>query len=170
MCLSSIAIKDGIQYLLITAGSDYQNNQPNHVFDSLNLYDYFFTHFGNYSILEQNQVLATIPVEDSKLKEYEIKSNRDVSMYLKDTIKDALVYEYQGLEKLNKKIKPNTKLGVVQVKYKNQTLYTLDVYLQEKISYNYTKEIVLIAILFFNLFLFIKILMKKKLKREARKC
>ncbi len=162
LCLSSIAENEGKQYLLITTGSSHQNNYPNHIADSLAIYNYFFEHFGYVNLLEENQILKTIPVLDATIKEYEIKSKMDVPFYLEKGMKEELVYEYQGIEKLTSKIKPNTKLGIVKVKYKDKELYQQEVYLQEKIKYNYTIEIFIVSMSILLVFVFMIIIRVKK--------
>ena len=160
LCLTSLAINNGITYLLLTANSSYQNNYPNHILDSLTIYNYVFTHFSYVDILKNGQTLKKIPVEDAFIKEYEIKSKVDVPFYLEKNFVDNLSYEYQGIEKLNSKIKQNTKLGVIKIKYQDQELYSYDVYLQEKIKYKYTKPILFSSLLV--LIVFVLIFLKKK--------
>ena len=165
LCLSSIAENDGVKYLLLTAGSKYQNGFPNHIVDTLTLYHYFFENFTNTPILEENQVLKTIPRKDATQSMYEIKSPINVSMYLNKNEVENLVYEYQGIQELNSKIKQNTKLGTIKVKYKEEELYAIDVYMDSKIQYKYTKEILLVSIILLLLILMF-FLIKKIRKRK----
>ena len=57
-------------------------------------------------------------------------------MYLKNDIdKTKIKYEYEGINELNYKIKKNTKLGTITIKYEDEELYKQDIYLDEDIKY-----------------------------------
>lgn len=165
LCLSSIAEFNGVKYLLITAGSNYENGFPNHIVDSLTIYNYFFSNFSYQPILKKGEVLHTLEIEDGFSKMYEIKSDIDKSIYLEN--KSTLEYVYKGIDSLNYKVKTNDKLGEIEIKYKDTTLYTYEVYLTENIEYKHTKEIVL-GILLLLVILCIWFVHKKK-KRKRKK-
>lgn len=165
LCLSSIAEYNGIQYLLITAGSAYENGFPNHIVDSLNIYNYFFDNFSYQSILENGEVLHTLEIEDGFSKVYEIKSTEDKNIYLEN--ETEIEYVYRGIESLNYKVKTNEKLGEIDVKYKDKTLYTYEVFLQEEIAYKHTKLILLCILVLIVLCIWI-IRKKKKRKKENK--
>lgn len=164
LCLSSIAEFNGIKYLLITAGSNYEEGFPNHIVDSLTIYNYFFKNFGYQPILKKGEVLHTLEIIDGFSKTYEIKSDEDVSFYLNNESK--VEYVYKGTDFLNFKIKPNDKLGEIELKFKDTTLYIYDVILREKIKYKHTKCI-LTGI--FLILLAIGIIRKRKKKIYAKK-
>lgn len=145
LCLSSIAEYHGTKYLLITAGSNYENGFPNHIVDSLAIYNYFFENFSYQPILKKDDIIYTLEIKDGFSKIYEIKSDEDISLYLKND--SELEYIYNGLDSLTYKVKTGDKLGEIAVKNKGTTLYTYDVFLHEEISYKYTKFIVLSAFL-----------------------
>lgn len=167
LCLSSLAEYNGTKYLLITAGSNYENGFPNHIVDSLNIYHYFFENFSYQPILKKDEVLKTIEIEDGYSKTYEIKSPEDVFLYLKN--ESELEYVYDGVETLNYKIKTWDLLGKMEVKYKDNTLYTYDVFLEENISYKHTKLILFSTFILLPFLYFWFILRKRKRKRRKRK-
>ncbi len=166
LCLSSIAEYHGTKYLLITAGSNYENGFPNHIVDSLAIYNYFFENFSYQPILKKDDIIYTLEIKDGFSKIYEIKSDEDISLYLKND--SELEYIYNGLDSLTYKVKTGDKLGEIAVKNKGTTLYTYDVFLHEEISYKYTKFIVLSAFLVL-LFLVIYLICKKKKNKRKKK-
>lgn len=163
LCLSSLAEFNGIQYLLITAGSKYEEDFPNHIMDSLAIYNYFFENFSYQSIFKKGETLHTLEITDGFSKTYEIKSEEDVSFYLDN--ESEIEYVYKGINSLNSKIKTNDKLGEIEVKYKDATLYTYSVFLKENIQYKHTKCVV-IGVVFILILLGICMNKKRKKKRK----
>lgn len=163
LCLSSLAEFNGINYLLITAGSNYESGFPNHIVDSLVIYHYFFENFGYQSILKKGEILHSLEIKDGFSKTYEIKSEEDLSMYLENESK--IEYVYNGIPSLNNKVKVSDKLGEIEVKYKDTVLYTYDVFLKEDIKYKHTKEMIIIT----SIFLFLLIVIMLRLVRRKKK-
>lgn len=167
LCLSSLYEFDDVEYLLILAGSMYQNGFPNHIVDSLEIYNYFNEHYDYINVLEKDRVLAHLKVQDATLEDYFIKSSEDVSFYLEKEIKD-FSYQYEGIEVLNRKIKQNDFLGKVKVFYKENLLYSYDVYLDREIKYNYTDYKIMGIVLVFLIICLFSICKLKKRKRKKR--
>lgn len=164
LCLVSIAENEGTNYLLLTANSPYENGFPNHIVDTLNIYNYFFDNYSYIPILKPNQELATLSIIDSQEKELTLDATEEVSLYLKKDMVEKLEYDYEGIEVLNSKIKPMDKLGQFSIKYEDNILYTYPIYLEEEISYRHTKEIFLLFGSLLFLFLLIFMLKWKKEK------
>lgn len=164
LCLSSIAEFNGTKYLLLVAGSPYQNGFPNHVVDSLAIYHYFFNNYSYQPILKENQELLNIPIVDSGEKMYTVKSDEDVFLYLKNDMLEKLEYSYEGKEVISKNVKTYEQLGNISVLYDGNVLYTYPVYLNMAISYFYTKEVFFLfgILFFFFLFLFCVKMNKEK--------
>lgn len=167
VCLSSIATIDNVNYLLIVLGAN-TSSKSNAVKDSIEIYDYYSKNYSYKTIIKKNQVFDTIKVKWGKKEEYEIKSNEDIELYLKNTVlEDDIEYNYKGIEELNYKIKKGTKLGTVTVKYKDDVLTTYDVYLDETLSYYHP---VIYSIMIIALILMIlSLIQMKKAKKKRRK-
>lgn len=167
VCLSSIATIDNVNYLLIVLGAN-TSSKSNAVKDSLEIYDYYSKNYSYKTIIKKNQVFDTIKVKWGKKEEYEIKSNEDIELYLKNTIlEDDIEYNYKGIEELNYKIKKGTKLGTVTVKYKDDVLTTYDVYLDETLSYYHPViySIIIVALIL----MILSLIQMKKAKKKRRK-
>lgn len=159
LCLSSIAEFNGIKYLLITAGSKYENGFPNHIVDSLAIYNYFFNNYSYQPILEKTKTLKTLSIIDSYEKNYDIKSKEDIYYYLPN--QSTIHYHFNGLDFLSFKVKEKDKLGEVEITWNDQFLYSYPVFLEHPIKYKYTKIKIGIFIFFFSLL--ILMLLKRKI-------
>ncbi len=169
LCLSSIAEKNGTEFLLLVADSLYENGFPNHVIDSMTIYQYFFNNYSYQEILKQNQELSTFSILDGKENNLTIKSEENISLYLKNDMAEKLEYEFVGRNTIDKKVNYGDHLGNVVVKYNQKTLYTYPIYLKENITYLHTKEILLLfsSLAIFFLFLF---MLKWKKEKEREIC
>lgn len=163
LCLSSIAEYSGIKYLLIIASSPYADGFPNHVLDSINIYDYYSKNYSYQNILNKNQILVNLNVEDAYIDNYEVKSDIDYSLYIKTNMIDEIEYKYEGITTLDYKINKNDKLGKIYIIYEDKILYSYDIYLNEEIKYKHTKLIafILSTILIIVLFVIILIRIRK---------
>ena len=166
-CLASTATYNDVNYLVVTLNSE---ELPNHIKDTLELYNYFDTNYSYKEILKDKQLLKTIKVKDSKTKEYKIYSKKSITKYLSNDIDISKIeYKYSGVEKLNRKIKKGDYLGKVKIVYGSDTLDTYKVYLDKDIKY-YNYWLLLIPVGIVILIIWIKIELKKKkrrLKNEA---
>jgi len=161
-CLASTATYNNVNYLVVTLNSE---ELPNHIKDTLNLYNYFDTNYSYKEILKDKQLLKTIKVKDSKTKEYKIYSKKSITKYLSNDIDISKIeYKYSGVEKLNRKIKKGDYLGKVKIVYGSDTLDTYKVYLDKDIKY-YNYWLLLIPVGIVILIIWIKIKLKKKKRR-----
>jgi len=133
-CLASISKINNIKYLLVTANANTNNSY--HIMDAINIYDYYSKNYSYKKILNYNQQIKTIEIKQSLKKQYEIKSDNDIYMYLNNEINiDNLEYEYEGLEEITKETKQNEKIGTLKIKYQDDIIYTYDVLLNENITF-----------------------------------
>ena len=165
-CLASITTLNDVPYLLVVLDSSLDNNYSA-VSDSITIYEYYSNNYSYQTILNKDLVIDTIPINYSKTKEYEIKIDEDVSMYLKNDSIDNLTYEYDGIKKIKYNTKEGSKLGTIKV-YDNDTLlYESDVYLNVDIAYyNFYLLGIIVVIFLFIIVCFWKI---KRRRRRRRK-
>ena len=169
LCLASIATIDDVDYLLVTMGAETKN-RSNAVRDTLEIYDYYSSTYSYQTIMEKDQVLATIPIKWGKEKTYEIKAVEDKELYLENGLrKNKLKYEYDGIEELNYSIKKGTKLGTITVTYRNEELVTYDVYLNDTLEYYHPVLYVMIAIAILLMITSLRMMMKQKRKAKKKK-
>ena len=166
-CLASIAKINNIKYLLVTTNASIKNSY--HILDAANIYDYFSKNYSYKKILKYNQKIKTINIDDYINKEYEIKSDKDIYLYLKNDIDlNQITYEYEGIEKITKDIKQNEKIGTLNVKYNNEIIYKEDILLNKKITFYNIKTYILslIATIIITITLIIKRKKRKIYKRH----
>ena len=161
-CLASTATYNDVNFLAITLNS---KDVPNHIKDTLTLYNYFNDNYSYKTILKDKQVLKTIKVKHSKTKEYKIISNKTITKYLSNDVDvNKIKYKYSGITTLNRKIKKGDYLGRVKIVYNDDTLDTYKVYLDKDIKY-YNYWLLLIPIGIITFIIWIKIKLKKSKRR-----
>ena len=161
LCLASTSHIDGVEYLLVTLGTP--TDYPYHIKDAVDIYTFYSTYYGYINILNKDDFLVSIKIKDSKQKRYDVYSNIDVSKYLlKTTTKDDLIFVYDGINTITKKIKKGDKLGTVSIYNSEELLYTYDIYLDIDIKYyNYLLYgAMCIVVLLLGLICFKKLLKK----------
>ena len=168
-CLASTATYNDVNYLAVTLNTD---ENPNHIKDTLTLYNYFNDNYSYKTILKDKQLLKTIKVKHSKTKEYKMVSHKTITKYLSNDVDvNKIKYKYKGVTTLNRKIKKGDYLGKVKIKYGNDTLDTYKVYLDKDIKYyNYFLLLIPLGIIIFIIWIKIKLKKsKRRLKNPMRK-
>lgn len=164
LCLASISTIDDVNYLLVTMGADTKN-KSNAVRDSLEIYDYYSNNYSYQTIIEKDKLVATLPIKWGKTKTYDIKTKENKEMYLENNIrKNKLKVKYDGVEELNYKIKKGDKLGTITALYRDKTLATYDIYLDEEIEYYHPLIYTIIAIAIIVMIISLKHMRKPKKK------
>ena len=71
--------------------------------------------------------------------------------------KNLLTYKYEGIKKINKKIKKDDKLGSVSIYYDEELLESIDIYLERELEYkSYVWIIIPLIIVFILMLLIVK--------------
>lgn len=153
-CLASISKINNVKYLLITTNASIDKSY--HIIDAVNIYDYYSNNYSYKKIIDENKLIKTIKIKDIINKEYNIYSNIDKYMYLENNIDtNNLIYEYEGLEEIDKTTNQKEKIGTLNIKNNDDLLYSYDIYLDKKITfYNikiYVYALILIIIIIFSL-------------------
>lgn len=162
-CLSSITTLNNVDYLFVTLGADDSSDYIN---DAINIYTYYSENYDYLPILTNGQLLVEIPIKNGKKKSINIYSDSEIKMYLEKNMDlNKITYEYDGIDIIDKKIKINDKLGMINIKYNNEILSTIDVYLKEEIKYKPNLFIPIISIIII-LILFLIIIIKLKKRKQ----
>lgn len=165
-CLASISTIDDVSYLLVVLKSSL-SNAYNAVKDSITIYDYYSNNYSYQLILESDKVITSLPIKYSKEKEYDITSNDDIKLYLKNDIVDNLTYEFDGVKEIKYNTKKDSYLGTIKIYNEQELLYESDVYLNKDITYYNFYLIGLIV--FIVIVILLKLSSKKRKKRKKRK-
>lgn len=173
-CISAYFTSSDHEMLLITLGAspDYKTI---HITDALELINFIDDNYHYQNIIEENQVIKTIPVKNSKIDSYEIVEHKSISKYLPDDYDKHLIrIEYNGLEELSFTNKENSKIGEASYYYNDILLEKKDIYLEQELKLDiiklllFYKYIVLIAIAII-LFILISIIRRKKKLTKNKK-
>ena len=165
-CLASISTIDDVSYLLVVLKSSL-SNAYNAVKDSITIYDYYSNNYSYQLVLESDKVITSLPIKYSKEKEYDITSNDDIKLYLKNDTVDNLTYEFDGVKEIKYNTKKDTYLGTIKIYNEQELLYESDVYLNKDITYYNFYLIGLIV--FIVIVILLKLRSKKRKKRKKRK-
>ena len=168
-CLSSLSNINGHDFIIITLNAEHKDNKYYNIVDTVELIDFLNKNFKEEILVSKDQVVKNIPVELSKIENYEINASNDVKKYLpSDYDINKIKIEYKGLETLNYKNKENDKIGTINYYYDSELIKSEDVLLNTKIELSISKIlkkniyliIIVITILIITTFLILK---KKKI-------
>ena len=165
-CLASYGEKDGVSYLIVTAGAPDDIDNSNYL-DHKTLYEYFINNYSFKTIVKDGDIIDKInTIYDDEVI---LKANEDVELYLKNDIdiEDLNIY-YKGKTELDRSIKEGDKIGTFYVEYDGDILYKekvtspMTVKFKLRTPYKIILGLVLLCIL-------IKILTKKKKRRYKKR-
>lgn len=134
LCMSAIINLDGKELILITLGAKRINNIPHNLMDTLNIINYYSSNYENKTIYKSEDILFSIPVDNSKIDKYDIKLKNSIIKYLDKN--DKISYKYNGLLKLDNTNKVNEKIGSIKYYSENKLIHEEDIILDKKIEFS----------------------------------
>ncbi len=171
-CLASIGSFEEMNYLLVTAGSDYETKEPNHLIDSISIYDYVANNYEYKEIYTEGEILTYIDTAYSNNVQYNVKATENLEIYThKDNNKNDFKFLYEGEKLIDPSFKEE-KIGVINVTYNNNIIHTFDVIYDGSLEYSIEGLITIYwqYILGGGLFLFLLLItLITKSKRKKRK-
>ncbi len=174
LCLASIAKKDGVSYMLVTARAPY-DKEPLNFYDAETIYDHFMEHYGNKTIVEKGETLLELKTKYSKQEQTKWTADKTVQKYLSNDFNSKdLKKQYEGEQNITPDMKIGTKLGTLTISYQGTTVYKQDIILEEKIPFSLLKyikahiEIIIISTIIITLLIYIHH-KKKRIKKKIRK-
>ena len=175
-CLATIATYNNIDYMLVTAKTDFPSNKPLNYLDTKTIYEYFMNNYNYHKVLEKNDKLVSIKTKYAKNDEVTFYSKEELEMYLENTYnKNNLTYKYSGIDEILYDMEVGTKLGKVDVYNGDVLLTTVDIILEEKQEFDLikfiiiNKVIVISSVLGFILLIIVLILIIKKIKNKEKR-
>ena len=175
-CLASVAYDsvNDIRYMLVTTNAS-TSTKYYHVKDAVDTYNYYFTNYKYHNLIDNNDIILTLPTKYVKEKEIKFISDKDYKVFYENTFnKENVKLEYTGLELLqpnliNNKLKKGYKIGTIDVIYNDTTYETIDVVLDMDIKFSileFVKVNILYVSLTVILLIGILVLLLKKKKRK----
>jgi len=131
LCLASVAVIDGVSYMLVTTGGFYNGvYSPINLYDAKTVYDYYKDNYGNKKLVAKGEPLITLPTKNLKEKEIEFLAKDDILYYLPNDYKESDIrYTYEGKNIVSKSISKNEVVGTLNVLYQNKRVATIDIVL-----------------------------------------
>ena len=173
-CLATIANYNGVDYMLVTAKTNFPSTQPLNYQDAKTVYEYFMNNYGYHNVLAKGDKLVSINTLYAKKDKIDFYSNQELEMYLENTYdKDKLIYKYTGINEIPYDMEIGTKLGKVELYNGDTLLTTVEIDLEEKLEFDLIKFLsinrvavisilVIILLVIISLVCIIKKLNKKK--------
>ncbi len=168
-CLASTGIYEDFNYLLITAGGDYEQKIPNHLIDSLNIYDYVASNYDYIDIYKKGDILKYITAENSTKSQYNILAPEDFSYYTDKNINtESFTYIYEGIDIItpsyNKEI-----IGEIKVNYQGYEVHSFDALYDDSLEYSLSGLVSVYWEYILGGSLFVVLLLIGLLKRKKRR-
>lgn len=142
LCLASIAEKNDVKYLLVTALAPISRDVPYNLLDAKNIYEYFINNYSYQNVLDVHDELIKIKTKYIKDDYLSFNSSRSVNLYLENKFnKSNLEYLYDGKKLITSDMKKGDKLGVVKIIYNGDVLAVEDIVLDKEINFDLGKYI-----------------------------
>lgn len=176
LCISVLMNHKSHEIIFITLGAPTTTGVPYNISDTTSLINFIEKNYNNQILISKDNLIKTIPVENSKIEEYKIKSTKEISLFLEnDYNKDDIKTEYTGLKKLSYKNNKDEKIGTVKYYYQEQEIGSEDIYLDVEIEPDILKiiksnitEIIASTLFIISLVTALIIFIRKKNKRHKK--
>jgi len=141
-CLSSLSNINGHDFIIVTTNATRSESKFYNVIDTVKLINFLELNYRDRVLIKEGELLKTIPVNLSKINQYDIRVSKDVTKYLpSDFNSKKFKYEYDGLEKLSFRNRKGSKIGEVKYYYDDEEFYKEDIILNQKIKISFMKII-----------------------------
>lgn len=176
LCLASIASKNGTNYMLITARAPYDKKAPYNFYDAKTIYEYFMENYETKTLVEKGDILLTLNTKYAKEETIQFHAKEEIKKYVPIPYdKKDVTYTFDGVDTISYKTKVGTKLGVLEVKYKDMVVEKRDIILEEPLHLDRMKYIkahflwIMGSIIFILLVFFTKRKCRRKGRRKYKK-
>lgn len=138
LCLASLIDVDGNNFLSITSGAKVDGN-PYHIMDAKEIYNYLKANYSYKEILKPNQLILTLKPKYSKETEVKFYTDKTKTKFINNSEEVKLDYIYNGKEILFGNETKNTHLGTIDIVYKNEVIDTIEIKLENDLTFDYLK-------------------------------
>ena len=134
-------------------------NRVSDVKDAINIYNYYFQNYKYQEIIKKDDTLVELKIKNDPKTVKKIKAKEPILLYLpNDYDKNEIKINYNGIEKLNYGMKKDTKIGYIDISYKNKIYKKVDVVLDEDVNFsliNFIKNNIITISIFIIILLFV---------------
>lgn len=169
-CLASFANFDNQDFILVTTGAEYSKTSPNHLYDAKKIYEYFQNNYKYQVIVPKKTKLIELDTKYAKNKTVTFYNDKDLYKYLeKDINKDDIKLKYSGVDLITLKMDKGTKLGKVDVYYKDKVIDSIDIILKEKQKLSIFRWLIGHIVYIIILLLIVVIISRRRIKIRVKK-
>lgn len=174
-CLAALTNVNSHEFIIVVLKATNKNNQFNNIVDTLTLTDFLNENYSDRTLIKNDELIKTIPVKLSTIESYEIRTTKDIKLYLpSDYEKDKIKIEYDGLEELSYENKIGEKIGTVYFYYDNNLISQEDILLETSIQMSLSKmfneyKYLIIPMPFILFAIIILIIRKKNLSKKKKR-
>ncbi len=174
MCMSALIRTNNKELLLLSTGAAHSYTWAYNLDDTFKIIKYLDDNYDDMTLIATGDELKTIPIIDSKEKEFTIIAQRDIVEYTeKEYDTNDFKWEYDGLDVLSYRNRESEKIGHIKYFYRDELIGEEDVFLTSSIHFSFEKfvkkHIVLLSIVAFSVIIIVWIHVKKRYKKSRRK-
>ncbi len=174
VCISALFESDGHEFLIVLLNGERIEDKSYNIIDSIDLIEFIDDNFNNITLITKDDVINTIKYRYGPTSTYEIKAPTDVTLFLPiDYDENLLKIEYDGLDTISYKNKPDEVIGTIKYYYDDTLIKTEEIKITEELKFDFlsflkTNIIYVIIILIFIILLIVMAILskKKKLRKE----
>lgn len=141
-CLASVGYdkENDITYLLVTTKATISSDYAYHIMDAIDVYDYYFTNYKYYNLVNKGEEIIKLNTKYSKVKSVNFSAKNDIKLYSDNTFnKSNIQLNYNGTATLTPNLKKGEKVGTIDVIYNNEIIDIIDINIDEKIPFSLTE-------------------------------
>ncbi len=135
LCLASYAIIDGEEYIFVSGNAPVSNEIPANFLDAQEMVEYMKEHYGTQLFIEENTLYEQVEVKYSN-ESIDALAAQDIALFLKDYDESLLDGISFTSYELQAPIHEGDVIGVLQIKYDGDVIYSEDVLSTKDVSFN----------------------------------
>lgn len=174
VCLSTLSVINNTNIISITINAPYNlYSYTKHIEDTYHIYENISNDFTRYTLAEKDTTLMKIKTKYAKEEKVSITTNKELTKLLENPINEEDVkYKYKGIDIIKYDTPINTKVGKIEVYYKNKLVDTVPALTANTLHFSifaFIKTNILFIFLGITLVITLIIVIKRKNKKARIK-
>ena len=172
LCLATLSnIKDE-NIITVSLNATVDSDMNKHIKDLNTIYETIDSNFTKVKLYNEKDVLYKIKTKYTKEDYYEVKSSNDIYKYVEGEFDKSLVkVEYDGQQIVWYNTPKDTILGSLKIYYNNELVETIELKLEEELSFNiisFVRDNYILLTIGVIVLLVLYIRIKRKIRRKKR--
>lgn len=171
LCLASFAYDKGEKLISVTLNAPLDYISKPQYTDTKTLLSYYIENYDTQKIVSKGDKAISLSTKYALSDFVNFYITKNKYLYLPNGFNpNKLKYEYSGIEELTTDMKKGIKLGKLNVTYNDKIVYTQEIRLGQKLSFNYKKYIkehlmFVLTFIFVVFIIFLSLITKKRFKK-----